>query len=143
MCVLTCLASGALEHKQELWTAFRSQDRGNKLLQVCSCQLKENSVTAYQLFILLFLYKQTLRLIFVKAVVEDTVACGDEGQTLLPNDLCHSFNTVNWTSLTLARTVQLSLFVSECWRGLSGVPGLAEVLRRVDPGVAGLALSLF
>lgn len=89
------------------------------------------------------MYKQTLRLIFVKAVVEDTVACGDEGQTLLPNDLCHSFNTVNWTSLTLARTVQLSLFVSECWRGLSGVPGLAEVLRRVDPGVAGLALSLF
>lgn len=55
-----------LEYKQELWTAFRSQDSGDKLLQVCSCQPKENSITAYQLFILLFLYKQTLRLILLR-----------------------------------------------------------------------------
>lgn len=45
---------------------------------------------------------------------------------------------MNWTSLTLARTIKLSLFVSECWKGLSRVPGLAQVLRRMDPGVSGM-----
>lgn len=39
--------------------------------------------------------------------------------------------------------MKLSLSVSECWKGLSGVPGLAQVLSRMDPGVACVALSLF
>lgn len=39
------------------------------------------------------------------------------GQTLLPNDICHSFNTVNWTSLTYASTITLSPFASEGGKG--------------------------
>lgn len=58
----------------------------------------QRKLAAHQLFILLFLYKQTVKTTFVKAVVEHTVACGEEGQTLLLNDRCHSFNTANWTS---------------------------------------------
>lgn len=46
LCPHLPFVSGALEYKQELWTAFRSQDRGDKLLPVCSCQPKENSFTA-------------------------------------------------------------------------------------------------
>lgn len=36
---------------------------------------------------------------------------------LLRNDVCHSFNTANWTSVTLASTFKLSLFARERWKG--------------------------
>lgn len=54
---------------------------------------------------------------FVKAVVDHTVVGGEEGQTLIPTDIRHSFNTVNWTSLPLASTIALSLLAREHWKG--------------------------
>lgn len=72
-------------------------------------------------YIFIFLYNKC-KTTFVKAVVDHTVVCGEEGQTLIPTDICHPFNTVTGASLPLASTIKPSLLASEHWKGIGLQP---------------------
>lgn len=113
---------GVLEHKQELRTVFRSKEKNDSCWEVVTTDRKKTHSLHVSFLYFYFFCINKCKTTFVKAVVDHTVVRGEEGQTLIPTDICHSFNTVNGASLPLASTIKPSLLASEHWKGIGLQP---------------------
>lgn len=116
VCLLICLVLGILVHTHKVRTASSSQEKGKSCYRVVVADQKKTHSPHFS-FLYFYFCINKCKTTFVKAVVDHTVVGGEEGQTLIPTDICHSFNTVKWTSLPLASTTELSLLAREHWKG--------------------------
>lgn len=115
VCLLICRVLGILVHAHT--HKIPGVRRKVKTVTGLLLQTKKKTHSPHFSFLYFYFCINKRKTTFVKAVVDHTVVGGEEGQTLIPTDIRHSFNTVNWTSLPLASTIALSLLAREHWKG--------------------------